>query len=113
MTQQTQQIHAHKQVYETATEMAHELYDKLMSDNALAEAWRRQNPECTPKQLENRFVAKHRAKCIPAARATLAAMLTGPYDDAFKSRVHEALVLDMTLKRGRASQATPSPLIFG
>jgi len=35
------------------------------------------------------------------ARAILAGMLTGPYDETFKESVMEALELDATLIRGR------------
>jgi hypothetical protein len=93
--------HAHEEVTEVAKALAHELYDAVMRDDILYKEWKRQHPGFNSKHLEMAFVKKQYSKCIPAARATLALMLTGSYDEAFKAKVHEALVLDKSLILGR------------
>ncbi len=95
------QVHVHQQVADTAHALCHGLYDDLMRNDVLWAEWKHQNPGLSAKGLENLFVARNMSKCIPIARATLATMLNGPYDEAFKTRVHEALCLDATLMRGR------------
>lgn len=102
---QIAKAHCHKLVAETAKDMAHNLYSDLMANNQLYSAWKTQNPGLTGKALENRFVAKNWGKCLEAARAMLALMLRGPCDESLKSTIHEALVLDATLIRGRAKLA--------
>ena len=97
--------HCHKLVAETARAMCHELFDTLMHDNAWYDVWRRQNPGMSARQLEAAFVARNWGRLVQSARATLAAMLSGPYDDATKTRVYEALCLDNTLIRGRGASA--------
>jgi hypothetical protein len=99
--------HTHHQIAETAQAMAHELYDTVMENNQVREQWIKQNPECNAKELERRFVAKNWHKVVPAARATLAAMLSGPYDDAFKQKIHEVLVLDASLRHGKGQRRVP------
>lgn len=89
---------AHKLVASVAREAAGQLYEKLMSDNELWLAWKRQNPELGPKALEARFVARNAEKCLAFARATLAAMLRSPgLDPATGDMIMEALALDQTL----------------
>lgn len=97
----TRRQHAHVLVAETAKALAGDLYERLMGDNKYYEAWKTKNPEATPKELEQRFIARNYGKCIPAARTTLALMLKGPLDDALKEQISEALCLDATLVRGR------------
>ena len=70
--------HAHKLIYVTACEMAHELYDTMMSDNLWYETWKKSNPGLGPRQLEARFVAKNLSVLLPQARHTLAGMLGIP-----------------------------------
>lgn len=93
--------HCHKLVAKIAREAAGELYEKVMSDNLVRAEWKRQNPECTDKQLESRFIEKNWDKCLGFARATLATMLTQPIEEGLKSDIMEALILDSTLTRGR------------
>jgi hypothetical protein len=100
-------VHAHQQVVETAKEFAHELYDALMRDDMLYNEWKRQHPGVSAKRLEEIFVKKNYSKCIPSARATLALLLnSGAIDEATKIKIHEALVLDSTLVRGRMKPKT-------
>lgn len=93
--------HAHRQVARTAKALAAEMYDKFMHDDALAAAWRAKNPGATPRELELRFVRRNLAKCLPVARAIMAQILVTSSDDALKRSIHEALVLDRSLIRGR------------
>lgn len=97
----TSQVHAHKLVAETARSMAHDVYDSLMRNDELFKEWKNLNPDATPKALETRFVNKIAAQLLPQARATLAGMLAQPYDEVTKAQIHEALILDATLMKGR------------
>lgn len=94
--------HAHKLVAETAEAMAHEVYDALMERNDWYRDWKRQNVGVGAKVLETRWVRQHKADFIEAARAQLAGMLAHPIDPKEKEAILEALLLDNTLKRGRA-----------
>ena len=98
-------LHVHPMVQELALELAHEMYDVTMTKFPEAYAsWKLSHPGATPKALEAAFVAKYYGSMVQSARATLAGMLGLPYDDAFKDRIHEALVLDHTLKLGRGRE---------
>lgn len=103
-------MHVHKQVAEVARAAAGELYETLMHDDLMWATWRKQNPGLSDKMLERVFIEKNWAKCIPFARATLAAMLRGPLDDTHKDHIMEALALDNTLSMGRAG-ATGMPTV--
>lgn len=97
---------AHRQVASVAREAAGALFESMMSNNEVWQAWQEQNPGCSRRQLELRFVSRFAPDCVPFARATLAHMLTLPgLDDDAKMCIHEALVLDSQLP-GR----TPRPL---
>jgi len=84
--------HAHKMVAETAQKMAEEVYESWASKS-------------------DQFYAEHRdlntyvKSCWPlyldAARATLAQLLTTNIADTLKDQIHDALVKDATLRRGR------------
>ena len=92
----------HKLVRTTAQAFAAELYEVVMGNNAVRAEWRRQNPECTEKQLLSRFVERNWGRLIPASRATLAAMLNGPLPPARKEEIYEALLADNSLGRDAA-----------
>lgn len=96
--------HCHKMVAQVAKAAAGELYEKLMGDNACYEAWKKANPEASPRELERRFVAKNWGRCLQIARATLTLMLRQPIDSKTKDGIMEALRLDATLMRGRGLQ---------
>jgi hypothetical protein len=100
--------HCHWQIADTAKAMAHELYETVMANNQVREQWVKSNLDCNAKELERRFVAKNWHKCVAAARSTLAAMLTGPYDEAFKQNIHEVLVLDASLRHGKGQSRAPA-----
>lgn len=93
--------HCHKLVAKTAREAAGELYDLLMSNDKMFTEWKRQNPGCSSKQLESRFIEKNWGRCLQIARATLAMLLNGPLEECLKDQIVEALCLDTTLRRGR------------
>ncbi len=84
--------HAHKLVAKTAMEMAHEVYEKNAgrSDDFYAKYPDRQA-----------YVTECWALYLDAARATLAQLLTTNMDDVLKGEIHDALIKDATLRRGR------------
>lgn len=94
--------HVHKDVAEVAKAAAGELYETVMRDNLVFATWKSQHPGLNDKRLRAAFVARNWSKCIPFARATMAALLSTPIDSATKDKIMEALVLDHTLIRGRA-----------
>jgi hypothetical protein len=97
--------HCHKLVAQVAHDMAGAAYDELMKDNGWYERWKAQHPGASARDLETAFIDKLWASMIPEARATLAQMLNGPYSPEMKAGIHEALVLDNSLIRGRAKPA--------
>lgn len=94
--------HCHKALRSVAQALAGELYENLMSNTKIYDHWKSQNPECTPKQLETRFVARNWGKCLEAARAVMTAQLLDPnVPELQKDEIIEILRLDSTLMRGR------------
>lgn len=101
--------YAHKLVVKTAEELARATYEMVMGDNLIYAAWKTQNPDCqNGKELEAKYVAKRTSWFLEPARATLTRLLSQPIDQALKDEIEEALVLDATLRRGRA-QPTLAP----
>lgn len=96
---------AHKLVREVAVKMAHEAYAALMARNDWYDALKRANPGVTSEWLEKGWVNAHWGDFVEGARATMAKMLAGPQDGPLKEQIAEALMLDNTLTRGRASGA--------
>lgn len=84
--------HAHKMVAETAQKMAEEVY----------ESWASKSDEF---YKEHSDLKSYVASCWPlymdAARATLAQLLTTNIADTLKDQIHDALIRDATLRRGR------------
>lgn len=93
--------HAHWLVRNTAVEMAHELYDTMMTDNEWYKVWKKQNPGLDKSELETRFVERNLSQLLPQARATLAGMLRTTVDERLKEEIYQALILDATLVKGR------------
>lgn len=94
--------HCHKVIRKVAQALAGELYEVLMGDNFVRAEWKKQNPECTEKQLCTKFVARNWGRCIETARATLALQLRDPnIPEKQKEEIVEVLALDNTLRRGR------------
>lgn len=97
--------HCHKKIRDTAKGMARVLFDELMRRNEIYAKFREQHFGMTTKQMEELFVQKVWPQLIEPARATLAGMLRGNYPDAVKDEIHEVLVLDAQLIRGRKNPA--------
>lgn len=95
------QTHAHRDVAKVAQEAANELFDTVMSNNLVYEAWKAKHPGASAQGLRKAFVRDNWAKCLPLARATMARMLSEPIDDRLKESIVEALALDQTLMLGR------------
>jgi hypothetical protein len=96
--------HCHVQIREVAKVAAGELYERLMGDDFYYQAWRKQNPECSAKELERRFIEKNWPKCLAFARATLAQILTQPdVPESTKAQILDVLAKDNTLMRGRSN----------
>jgi hypothetical protein len=79
-------------VAETAQKMAEEVY----------ESWASKSDQF---YAENRDLKTYVSSCWPlyldAARATLAQLLTTNIADTLKDQIHDALIRDATLRRGR------------
>ena len=93
--------HCHKLIRQTAQEMAHECYSELMRRNDWYQGWKALHPECNSKQLEDRWVAKKWGEFVEGARAILAEMLASIDDPDLQGTIHEALIADNFLTRGR------------
>lgn len=91
----------HPLIKQTAQEMAGEIYEELMKRNEWWESWKKQHPGMGTKALEKLFIRKAWAGLVPQARATLAGMLAGPYDEGLKSTIYDALLADGPLRQGR------------
>jgi len=105
-TQATSGAHCHQLVASVAVNAAAELYETLMGDNVMYEAWRKRNPGAGAKALARRFISDNWGKCIPVARTTLAAMLRDPtIAESLKEQIVEALALDSSLMKGRQNPA--------
>ncbi len=100
--------HCHKDVAKVAKGLCAASYEMCMGgSNLVYKEWKRQNPQIAenPKRLLLAFVNRNWGKYIPAARATMARLLTSPIDESAKERIMEALTLDATLIRGRVNPA--------
>lgn len=97
----TGRIACHKLVAETAQEMARHLYELNAINNEFFARW--------PKRRA--FVNVMWPSLIDQARATLAAMLQSELGDSLKKDIHEALLLDHSLRAmtGHAAQAHIEP----
>lgn len=87
-----QGTHAHKMIAQTAKEMAQEVY----------ESWASRSNDF---YSENRSMEEYVKECWPlylqAARAALAQMLATNIDEDLKNQIHDALIKDASLRRGR------------
>ena len=106
-------LHAHTLVVETARDLTLASYEAVMSNNGVRAEWKRRHPGATELGLQAAFVKRYLRAHIAPARSTLALMLSGPYDDAFKAKIHEALIMDNTLVRGRNPPIGVTPNVVG
>lgn len=98
--------HCHWQVKDVAIELAKEVYEVAMSNNQFRADFKElygRDGSALEAELIAKFVEINWPALVPQARSTLAAMLRGPYDDAMKEKIMEALSLDSQLIRGRAN----------
>ena len=95
--------HRHIQIREVAKAAAGHLYERLIGDSRYYEAWKKENPDADPRELERRFVEKNWPKCIAYARESLTEMLKRPdVSEAAKAQITNVLAKDQSLVRGRA-----------
>jgi len=105
--QQKREIHCHKLIRATAIDMAAEVYAAVMrGDNELYAQCKKLCPELNPTILEIKYIELLWPKLLLEARATLAKLLTTNIAEEHKLRIHEALVLDAQLMRGRQRLVT-------
>lgn len=84
--------YCHHLIAETAKALATRLYQHSVLRN---------NEFFAQNRSEKDFVAACWPSLIEEARSTLVDMLRGPYPEELKTQIHEAMVLDNTLTRGR------------
>lgn len=95
--------HCHKLIASVAKGIMSETYEMVMQDNAIWKLWQEQHPKLSRSQLQSEYVRTRWGLAIPAARATLAHMLTLGIDEREKEEIMEALTLDNELVLGRQS----------
>jgi hypothetical protein len=78
----------HVMVRQTAISMAQELYELAAKDNAFYKRY----------PTRGAFLRLAWPQLIPQARATLATMLAKPLDENLKSQIHQALILDNSVR---------------
>ena len=98
--------HAHEMVASVARGICDNMYETAMSDNALRKAWKAKHPGMNEAALLAAFMGRFLESCLPAARATLTAMLREPYNDDLKQNIADALILDASLRNPGAPNAT-------
>lgn len=98
---QRQEIHAHYLVAETARELTLATYEATMSNNDVRAEWKRRHPGMGELGLQAAFIKRYIGAHLAPARTTLGLMLHGSLDEKQKELIHQALVLDNTLVRGR------------
>ena len=75
-----------------------------MKSNELRIAWKLKHPGSGEIGLQAQFVKRFLPAFIEQARAVLAGMLSQPsYSELDKEKIHDILVKDSTLTRGRVS----------
>lgn len=96
------ELPCHRLIRDTARDMAEELYEVVMKNNAIYEHWQRCCPELTRDLARAMFVEMMLPKLIESARATLAALLaTNAVDEDRKTVIYDALVQDEPLRQQR------------
>lgn len=95
------QIHVHRLIAETARELCLVTYENVMSHNEVRKQWKEAHPGASELGLQSAFVKKYLSGHLAAAKTTLAGMLGQPIDEKLKQTIHDALVKDASLTRGR------------
>ena len=93
--------HVHFYVAKVATDLTLATYEAVMHNNAIRAEWKRTHPGLSEKHLQLAFVKRHLAAHVAPARAILAEMLASIDDPDLQRTIHEALVADNFLTRGR------------
>lgn len=94
--------HCHRQVMDIAKALAGEMYEMLMGNDMFWRIWKKQNPDATRKQLEERFIERNWGRFIGEARKALVMMLKDPsISETAKDQVVDVLEKDDSLIRGR------------
>jgi hypothetical protein len=88
-------------VADLAKEMALTMYETVMTNNEVRAEWKRKHPGASELGLQASFVRAFWWRHLDPARAALAGMLARSEYSHLHSQIHEALVLDNTLLRGR------------
>ncbi len=97
-----QDIHAHYLVAETARELCLATYEATMGNNDVRAEWKRRHPGMGELGLQAAFIKRYIGAHLAPARTTLGLMLRQTnMDEKQKELIHQALVLDNTLVRGR------------
>lgn len=98
--QRTGQVVCHVKVREVAKAAAAQQYEAFMgASNSIYTEWKRQNPDCTPKQLEKKYVDRNWGKFLEFARTTLGLMLRDPeLSDKMKEEIVDILQKDQMLR---------------
>lgn len=92
----------HAKIAEVARAAAGELYESMMGDNIFYDEWKKQNPGCNAKELEERFIRKNWGSCIDFARTTLTIMLTkDDIAEEMKEEIMRILEQDQVLRNRR------------
>ena len=87
--------HCHKLIAETAKEMAAATYEFLAKQS---DRWYGENPD------QDLWVKQAWPLYIEEARRTLAALLASNISDALKDQIHDAIIKDGSLRRGRVGK---------
>ena len=99
----SRKIYAHELVLKTATGMAEEIFEVIMSDNT---AYREFKDECersgfSRDEIRAKFVEMMIPGLLQPARATLATMLADPANAYCHDQIADALIKDWPLHVGR------------
>jgi hypothetical protein len=96
-------VAAHKLVLETAQKMAGELYDEVMSGNAMYAGWKEMTIKrgLTGEESQRLFVALIAPKLLEPARAILAAMLGDKSKEHLHETIYDSMLLDNTIRANR------------
>ena len=97
-------VHAHELIAKLAVEACQEAYDNIMFSNDIRAFWKLQHPGMSEKALRKSWITKMSHHYLPFARSTAAALLAQPIDEELKIQIHEALILDNDLMRGRSRE---------
>lgn len=101
-------VAAHELVLKTARDMAHELFDEVMTgNNELYKGWKELTDagQLTPAQAERLFVELISPKLLEPARAILANMLSNPALAHLHETIYQSMLLDNSI---RASRVAPT-----